>query len=165
MKKRLKDLILECSQDKNIVLFIDEIHTIVGAGSAEGAMDAANMLKPSLARGDLTVIGATTFVEYKKNIEKDVALVRRFENVMVKEPSPNECLLILKGIKASYEKFHGVKYSISVLKKIVSLCEDYLPSKNFPDKAIDVLDECGAKLKIKKYYSIKRNDEDRISNL
>ena len=148
-EKRLKDLILECSQDKNIVLFIDEIHTIVGAGSAEGAMDAANMLKPSLARGDLTVIGATTFVEYKKNIEKDVALVRRFENVMVKEPSPNECLLILKGIKASYEKFHGVKYSISVLKKIVSLCEDYLPSKNFPDKAIDVLDECGAKLKIK----------------
>lgn len=148
-EKRLKDLILECSQDKDIVLFIDEIHTIVGAGSAEGAMDAANMLKPSLARGDLTVIGATTFSEYKKNIERDIALVRRFENVMVEEPSPNECLLILKGIKASYEKFHGVKYSISVLKKIVSLCEDYLPNKNFPDKAIDVLDECGAKLKIK----------------
>ena len=148
-EKRLKDLILECSQDKNIVLFIDEIHTIVGAGSAEGAMDAANMLKPSLARGDLTVIGATTFSEYKKNIEKDVALVRRFENVMIEEPSPNECLLILKGIKASYEKFHGVKYSVPVLKKIISLCEDYLPNKNFPDKAIDVLDECGAKLKIK----------------
>jgi len=148
-EKRLKDLILECSQDKNIVLFIDEIHTIVGAGSAEGAMDAANMLKPSLARGDLTVIGATTFSEYKKNIEKDIALVRRFENVMIEEPSADECYQILKGIKSSYEQFHGVKYSLSILKKIVSLCEDYLPGKNFPDKAIDVLDECGAKLKIK----------------
>lgn len=148
-EKRLKDLILECSQDKNIVLFIDEIHTIVGAGSAEGAMDAANMLKPSLARGDLTVIGATTFSEYKKNIEKDIALVRRFENVMIEEPSADECYQILKGIKSCYEQFHGVKYSLSILKKIVLLCEDYLPGKNFPDKAIDVLDECGAKLKIK----------------
>lgn len=148
-EKRLKDLIFECSQDKNIVLFIDEIHTIVGAGSAEGAMDAANMLKPSLARGDLTVIGATTFVEYKKNIEKDIALVRRFENIMVNEPSIDECYHILKGIKSSYEKFHGVKYSTTILKKIISLCDNYLPGRNFPDKAIDVLDECGAKLKIK----------------
>ncbi len=148
-EKRLKDLIFECSQDKNIILFIDEIHTIVGAGSAEGAMDAANMLKPSLARGDLTVIGATTFVEYKKNIEKDIALVRRFENIMVNEPSIDECYHILKGIKSSYEKFHGVKYSTTILKKIISLCDNYLPGRNFPDKAIDVLDECGAKLKIK----------------
>lgn len=147
-EQRIKALIRECRDASNIILFIDEVHTIVGAGSAEGAMDAANILKPSLARGELTVIGATTFVEYKKNIEKDVALVRRFENVMIDEPSPNECFKILKGIKKTYEDFHGVSYPNEILKKIVSLCEDYLPTRRFPDKAIDILDECGSKLKI-----------------
>jgi ATP-dependent Clp protease ATP-binding subunit ClpC len=147
-EQRIKALIKECREAKNIILFIDEMHTIVGAGSAEGAMDAANILKPALARGELTVIGATTFTEYKKNIEKDVALVRRFENVVVDEPSADECYKILKGIKKSYEDFHGVVYPNDVLKKIVSLCEDHLPTRRFPDKAIDILDECGSKLKI-----------------
>lgn len=147
-EQRIKALIKECKELNNIILFIDEMHTIVGAGSAEGAMDAANILKPALARSELTVIGATTFPEYKKNIEKDVALVRRFENVMVEEPSPEECYKILKGVKKSYEEFHGVVYPNDVLKKIISLCEDYLPSRRFPDKALDILDECGSKLKI-----------------
>ena len=148
-EQRIKALINECAEIKNIILFIDEAHTVVGAGSAEGTMDAANILKPALARGDLTVIGATTFPEYKKNIEKDIALVRRFENVMINEPSPEETFKILKGIKPAYEKFHGVCYPNPILKKIVSLCADYLPGRKFPDKAIDILDECGAKLKIK----------------
>lgn len=148
-EQRIKALISECAENKDVILFIDEAHTIVGAGSAEGAMDAANILKPALARGEITVIAATTFPEYKKNIEKDVALVRRFENVMVEEPSADETFKILKGIKSSYEKFHGITYPNTVLKKMVSLCEDYLPGRKFPDKAIDVLDECGAKLKIK----------------
>lgn len=148
-EKRLKALLKECSELGNIILFIDEAHTIVGAGNAEGTMDASNILKPALARGDLTVIGATTFPEYKKNIEKDIALSRRFENVIVEEPSALECYKILKGIKSSYESFHGVVYENHILKKIVSLCEDYLPQRKFPDKAIDVMDEVGAKLKIR----------------
>ena len=148
-EKRLKSLISECSLDKNIVLFIDEIHTLVGAGSAEGTMDAANILKPALARGDIKLIGATTYSEHKKSIEKDMALSRRFETVSIEEPSTKECIEILKGIKSSYESFHGVKYPVAILKKIVSLCDAYLPSRNFPDKAIDVMDEVGAKLKIK----------------
>ena len=148
-EQRLKSLIKECKENKRVVLFIDETHTIVGAGSAEGAMDAANILKPALARGDLKLIGATTFSEYKKNIEKDVALSRRFEPIQINEPSKEECLLILKGVKKSYESFHDVKYPVSVLKDIVSLCDLYLPSRKFPDKAIDVLDEAGAKVKIR----------------
>lgn len=148
-EKRLKSLVQECSSDKNIILFIDETHTLVGAGSAEGTMDAANILKPALARGEIKLIGATTHSEYKKSIEKDAALSRRFETVVVKEPTPDECVKILKGVKSSYESFHGVNYPLSIIKKIVSLCDVYLPSKNFPDKAIDVLDEAGAKLKIR----------------
>lgn len=148
-EQRLKLLIKECKENKKIILFIDETHTIVGAGSAEGAMDAANILKPALARGDIKLIGATTFSEYKKNIEKDVALSRRFEAIQINEPSNEECLLILKGVKKSYESFHDVKYPVSILKDIVSLCELYLPSKKFPDKAIDVLDEVGSKVKIR----------------
>ena len=148
-EQRLKTLIKECSEDKNIILFIDEIHTLVGAGSAEGTMDAANILKPALARGEIKLIGATTFAENKKSIAKDIALSRRFEVLSIEEPTTNECYQILKGIKSSYESFHAVKYSASILKNISSLCDTYLPSKNFPDKAIDVLDEAGAKVKIK----------------
>jgi ATP-dependent Clp protease ATP-binding subunit ClpC len=148
-EQRIKALIKECKEDERIILFIDETHTIVGAGSAEGAMDAANILKPALARGELKLIGATTFPEFKKNIEKDVALTRRFESIQVEEPSPEECLAILKGIKRSYESFHGVKYPVNVLKTIVSLCDLYLPSRKFPDKAIDVMDEAGSKVKIR----------------
>ena len=148
-EQRIKALIKECKDDDRIILFIDETHTIVGAGSAEGAMDAANILKPALARGELKLIGATTFTEFKKNIEKDVALTRRFEPIQIEEPSPEECLAILRGIKPSYESFHGVKYSISSLKTIVSLCDLYLPNRKFPDKAIDVMDETGSKVKIR----------------
>ena len=148
-EKRLKGLVAECAADRDIILFIDETHTLVGAGSAEGTMDAANILKPALARGEIKLIGATTHSEYKKSIEKDTALSRRFETVVVDEPTPYECLQILKGTKSSYESFHGVRYPVAVLKKIISLCDSYLPSKNFPDKAIDVMDEAGAKLKIK----------------
>lgn len=148
-EQRIKALIKECKEDPRVILFIDETHTIVGAGSAEGAMDAANILKPALARGELKLIGATTFPEFKKNIEKDVALTRRFESIQVEEPSPEECLAILKGIKPSYESFHGVKYPVSSLKTIVSLCDLYLPSRKFPDKAIDVMDEAGSKVKIR----------------
>jgi len=148
-EQRIKALIKECKDDDRIILFIDETHTIVGAGSAEGAMDAANILKPALARGELKLIGATTFPEYKKNIEKDVALTRRFEPIQVEEPSPEECLAILRGIKSSYESFHGVKYPISSLKTIISLCDLYLPNRKFPDKAIDIMDEAGSKVKIR----------------
>ena len=139
----------ECTANEKVILFIDETHTLIGAGSAEGTLDAANILKPPLARGQVKFIGATTYSEYKKNIEKDTAFARRFETLQVEEPSAEESRQILKGIKSSYESFHNVKYKDSILKHIVSLCDTYLPSRNFPDKAIDVLDEAGAKLKIK----------------
>lgn len=146
-EQRLKNLITECT-NSNIVLFIDEAHTLIGAGSAEGALDAANILKPALARGQIKLITATTYPEYKKSIEKDMALNRRLEPVFVNEPSKKECLAILNGIKKSYEKFHNVKYSKSCLKKIVDLSEEFLPAKYFPDKAIDLMDEAGSSLKI-----------------
>lgn len=148
-EQRLTSLIKECLENPNIILFMDEIHTLVGAGSAEGTLDAANMLKPYLARGDIKLIGATTFAEFKKSIEKDNALARRFETVSIKEPSVEESYQILKGVKSSYEAFHSIKYSAKILKTIVALCDTYLPQKNFPDKAIDVLDEVGAKVKIR----------------
>lgn len=148
-EQRINSLIKECKKNSDIILFIDEIHTIVGAGSAEGALDAANILKPSLARGEIKLIGATTFPEYKKNIEKDIALTRRFESIQVEEPSKEETFDILKGIKHSYEKFHGIKYNQNILKQIVNLCDTYLPSRKFPDKAIDVLDDIGTKVKMR----------------
>ena len=148
-EQRINSLIKECKKNTDIILFIDEIHTIVGAGSAEGALDAANILKPSLARGEIKLIGATTFPEYKKNIEKDIALTRRFESIQVEEPSKEETFDILKGIKYSYEKFHGIKYNQNILKQIVNLCDTYLPSRKFPDKAIDVLDDIGTKVKMR----------------
>ena len=148
-EKRLKALLKECVDSKNVILFIDETHTLIGAGSAEGTLDAANMLKPSLARGDIKLIGATTYSEYKKSIEKDIALSRRFEIVPIEEATADETYKILQGIKSSYEAFHNIKYSSVILKKIVSLCDIYLPHKNFPDKAIDVIDEVGARIKIR----------------
>lgn len=148
-EQRIKSLISECSKNPKIILFIDEIHTMVGAGSAEGALDAANILKPSLARGEIKLIGATTFSEFKKNIEKDHALTRRFESIQVEEPSEQETYEILKGIKKSYENFHGVKYNLGLLKQIVSLCDIYFPNRRFPDKAIDVMDDIGTKVKIR----------------
>lgn len=148
-EQRIKNLINECKQHPDIILFIDEIHTIVGAGSAEGALDAANILKPSLARGEIKLIGATTFSEYKKNIEKDIALARRFDSIQVEEPTKQETFQILKGVKASYEKFHGIKYNLNVIKQIIELCDTYLPHRNFPDKALDVLDDVGTKVKMR----------------
>lgn len=148
-EQRIKNLINECKQHPDIILFIDEIHTIVGAGSAEGALDAANILKPSLARGEIKLIGATTFPEYKKNIEKDIALARRFDTIQVEEPTKQETFQILKGVKASYEKFHGIKYNLNVIKQIIELCDTYLPHRNFPDKALDVLDDVGTKVKMR----------------
>jgi ATP-dependent Clp protease ATP-binding subunit ClpC len=149
-EQRLKNLITECT-DSKIILFIDEAHTIVGAGAAEGALDAANILKPALARGEIKLITATTYPEYKKSIEKDLALNRRLEAVFVDEPSKKDCLSILQGIKSSYEDFHGVKYSQKCLNQIIDLSNEYLPSKYFPDKAIDILDEAGSVLKIKNF--------------
>ena len=150
-EERLKSVIEEVSQDDNKILFIDEIHTLVGAGSAEGSMDAANMLKPALARGNMRCIGATTDGEYKKTILKDGALDRRFQAVRCRAPSKEETLEILKGIKDKYQEFHYVEFPDECLEIIVELSARYIPSKNFPDKAIDILDQTGAKVKIKSF--------------
>ena len=146
-EQRLKSLIKECL-NKDIILFIDEAHTIIGAGSSEGTMDAANILKPYLARGSIKVIGATTYPEFKKSISKDHALARRFESIFVDEPSKDECYKIMLGLKSSYEKFHGVRYTQKTIKEIIDLADLYFPNRRFPDKALDIMDECGAKLKI-----------------
>lgn len=147
-EQRIKNLINEVT-DTDIILFIDEAHTIIGAGGAEGAMDAANILKPALARGSIKLIAATTYPEYKKSIEKDSAFSRRFESIFINEPSPSETRKILSGIKKSYESFHKVSYSPSCLDHIVDGAQKYLPNLYFPDKAIDILDEVGARLNLK----------------
>jgi ATP-dependent Clp protease ATP-binding subunit ClpC len=147
-EKRLKTVIDECKREKNVILFIDEIHTLVGAGGAEGSMDAANMIKPSLSNGELQVVGATTQEEYTKNFEKDGALNRRFQSVVVKEPSKEDTIEILKGLKTHYEQYHAVKYSDQVIETIVDLADKYVNAKFFPDKAIDIMDEVGAKLSL-----------------
>ena len=147
-EERLKKVIQEASTNEKVVLFIDEIHTLVGAGSAEGTMDAANMLKPALARGEIACIGATTFEEHKKTIAKDGALDRRFQSVKVEEPSKENCSLILKSACKYYEKFHGVAYSEEIIDACVHLADKYIGDKRFPDKALDLLDHAGAKSKI-----------------
>lgn len=147
-EERLKRIMKEIFEAKNIILFIDELHTIIGAGGAEGAMDASNMLKPALARGDLQCIGATTLAEYRKYFEKDAALERRFQTVLINEPDAAETLEILQGIKNRYEEHHNVRYAEGTLKTIVDLSGRYLTDRFFPDKAIDVLDETGAMKKI-----------------
>jgi len=150
-EERLKKVLEEIAGDKDIILFIDEIHTIVGAGSAEGTMDAANILKPALARGGITVIGATTFSEYKKTISKDGALSRRFESIFIEEPNREECIEILNGIKSEYEDFHNVSYKNSTIEKAVDYSIQYLPTLKLPDKAIDILDQAGARVKMSTY--------------
>lgn len=162
-EERLKGLLEEIKTDKKTIIFIDEIHTLVGAGSAEGTMDAANILKPMLARGDLKCIGATTDSEYKKSILKDSALDRRFQVIRCLPPNESETLEILKGIVDKYEKFHHVKYEEDCLRLIVELTARYLPTKQFPDKAIDILDQTGAKVKIKSFVrpaSIKKMEQE-----
>lgn len=147
-EERIKAILNELSKNPNIILFIDEIHTIVGAGSASGSMDAANMLKPALARGEIQCIGATTLDEYRKNIEKDGALERRFQKVIVDPTTAEETLQILQNIKERYEEHHNVYYTPEALKSCVSLTERYISDRNFPDKAIDALDEAGSRVHI-----------------
>jgi ATP-dependent Clp protease ATP-binding subunit ClpC len=149
-EERLKKVIAELEQDKNVIVFIDELHLIVGAGAAEGSMDAGNILKPSLARGKIQMIGATTTDEYTRYIEKDAALERRFQPVQVPEATPNETLAILKGLRRHYEEFHGVKASDEVLSDTVQFARRYINDRYMPDKAIDLLDETSAYLRVNK---------------
>jgi ATP-dependent Clp protease ATP-binding subunit ClpC len=147
-EERIKAILNELSKNPNIILFIDEIHTIVGAGGAAGSLDAANMLKPALARGEIQCIGATTLDEYRKNIEKDGALERRFQKVIVYPTTTEETLQILRNIKERYEDHHNVRYTDEALKACVKLTERYVTDRTFPDKAIDALDEAGARVHI-----------------
>lgn len=147
-EERLKRIMKEINEQKNIILFIDELHTLIGAGGAEGAMDASNMLKPALSRGELQCIGATTLKEYRKYFEKDAALERRFQIVQVQEPKDSDTREILEGIKKQYEEFHGVKYAPDVISAIVRFSMRYITERFLPDKAIDILDEAGAMKKV-----------------
>ncbi len=148
-ESRLKGILKEAEEMGNVVLVIDEIHNIVAAGDAEGAMSAANILKPALARGEIQVIGATTLSEYRKHIEKDSALERRFQPVLVDEPSVNESIEILKGIKNYYEEYHAVKISDEIINEAVRMSERYITDRFLPDKAIDVIDEAGSRVNLK----------------
>lgn len=146
---RLKKIIDEIIENKNIILFIDEMHTLVGAGAAEGSIDAANILKPALSRGEIQVIGATTLKEYKKYIEKDSALERRFQTIMVNEPSAEDAISILKGIRNKYEKFHCAKITDEAIKAAVKISQRYITDRFLPDKSIDLMDEAAAKVRLK----------------
>ena len=148
-EERMKRLIQEVKASGNVILFLDEVHTIIGAGGAEGAMDASNILKPSLARGELQLIGATTLAEYRKYIEKDAALERRFQPVMVEEPSEEECLKILEGLREKYEQHHKVVIEQGALESAVKLSSRYISDRFLPDKAIDVLDEACSKVRLR----------------
>src|SRR5246127_2606362 len=148
-EERLKTIMKELMENQNSIVFIDELHTLVGAGSAEGSLDAANILKPALSRGEIQCIGATTPAEYRKSIEKDRSLERRFQAVKVGAPSENEAVRILQGVKARYEKFHMVNYTDEAIEAAVYLSNRYIPDRFLPDKAIDLLDEAGARVKLR----------------
>ena len=150
-EERMKSLISEVKADGNSILFLDEIHTMIGAGGAEGAIDASSILKPSLARGEIQLIGATTIAEYRKYIEKDAALERRFQPITVEEPSKEQCMEILQGLQSRYESHHRVTISKEALKAAVELSKQYITDRNLPDKAIDVLDEACSKASLKGY--------------
>ena len=158
-EERLKAVIDEVSNNKNVIMFIDEIHNIVGAGNASGSMDAANLLKPALARGEFQCIGATTLDEYRKSIEKDGALERRFQKVLIEPTTPEQTLEILHNIKGMYEKHHGVNYTDEALKACVTLTERYISDRFFPDKAIDAMDEAGSRVHITKVDTPKEIEE------
>ena len=158
-EERIKAVIDELSSNPDVILFIDEIHNIVGAGNATGSMDAANLLKPALARGEIQCIGATTLDEYRKNIEKDGALERRFQKVMVEPTTAEETLAILNNIKGKYEEHHGVIYTQEAIENCVKLTERYISDRNFPDKAIDALDEAGSRVHISNIVVPKEIDE------
>ena len=147
-EERLKKIVDETKRSGDIILFLDEIHTLVGAGGAEGAMDAANILKPALARGELQCVGATTLKEYHKSIEKDAALERRFQSVMVEEPNVADAIEILEGIAPKYEEHHSVKFDKAAVRAAVELTARYMPARQLPDKAIDAIDETGARLRM-----------------
>ncbi len=176
-EERLKNLMNEIVKRKNIILFIDELHTIVGAGASEGAVDAANILKPSLARGEIQVIGATTIDEYRKYIEKDAALERRFQSVTVGEPTEEEALLILKGLRDRYEAHHKVKITDEALSASVKFSARYITDRFLPDKAIDLMDEAASRVRLKtltppvslkeiedKLTSLKKEKEEAVKN-
>jgi ATP-dependent Clp protease ATP-binding subunit ClpC len=148
-EERLKAVMDEIRRVKNVILFIDELHTLVGAGSAEGAMDAANIIKPALSRGELQCVGATTLAEYRKFVEKDAALERRFQTVTVREPTVEETVLILKGLRSRYEQHHHATFSDDALRLAAELSSRYLSDRFLPDKAIDVIDEAGARARIR----------------
>jgi ATP-dependent Clp protease ATP-binding subunit ClpC len=148
-EERLKGILKELRENQDLVIFIDEIHSLIGAGSAEGSLDAANILKPALSRGEIACIGATTMKEYRKYIEKDRSLLRRFQAVTVNPPDEEETLQILEGIRERYERFHRVRYSPDAVKAAVYQSSRYIPDRFFPDKAIDLLDEAGAKVKLR----------------
>jgi ATP-dependent Clp protease ATP-binding subunit ClpC len=150
-EQKFKSLIEEASQDKDVVLFFDEIHNIVGAGSSEGSLDASNILKPALARGDFKCIGATTSREYKQYFEKDGAIKRRFDTVTISAPSKQQTKKMIENCIDHYEEFHSVSYKPQIVDLIIDLCDKYIPHKNFPDKAFDILDLVGAKVKIKSF--------------
>lgn len=150
-EERIKEMVAYVSSRDDIILFIDELHTLVGAGSAQGSMDASNILKPALARGTISCIGATTVAEYKEFIESDGALDRRFQSTYVSEPTVNDTVEILKGVKSKYEMYHNVRYNNNVLTSIANLTDRYITDKRFPDKAIDILDEIGARLRCDEY--------------
>ncbi len=166
-EERIKKLIKEVTEDGNVILFLDELHTIIGAGGAEGAIDASNILKPSLARGELQMIGATTIAEYRKHIEKDAALERRFQPVNVEEPTVDEAIRILEGIKGKYEEHHGVEITSEATEAAVRLAARYINDRNLPDKAIDLIDEASASARLR---NMSTNDkcrelEEQIENM
>jgi len=148
----MKAIMNELEKTRDVILFIDEIHTIVGAGGATGSLDASNIFKPALARGELQCIGASTLDEYRQHIEKDGALDRRFQKVIVDPPSPEEAVEILTNIKEKYEDFHNVTYSEDAIKACVHMSDRYMSDRFLPDKAIDVLDEVGARVHLKNIH-------------
>src|SRR5699024_7778356 len=164
-EERLKKVLKEINQRGDIILFIDEIHTLVGAGAAEGAIDAASILKPKLARGELQTIGATTLEEYRKHIEKDAALERRFQPVQVPEPSVADTVEILKGLRDRYEAHHRVSITDGALRSAATLADRYINDRFLPDKAVDLLDEAGARMRIKRITAPKSVQEvdDKIA--
>jgi len=149
-EERLKGIIKELKENQDIIIFIDEIHSLIGAGSAEGSLDAANILKPALSRGEISCIGATTIREYRRYIEKDRSLLRRFQAIIVNPPTEDETLQILEGVKERYEAFHKVKYSDTAIRSAVYQSNRYITDRFFPDKAIDIIDEAGAKVKLRR---------------
>ncbi len=166
-EERIKSIIDEVTSSKNVILFIDEVHTIIGAGSAEGATDAANILKPALARGEFQLIGATTISEYRKNIEKDSALERRFQPVTVNEPDEDDAILILKGLRDKYEAHHNVKITDDAIISAVKLSARYITDRFLPDKAIDLIDEAASKIRLQasKVSPKTKEIEEEIANL